>query len=262
MEWMHLLLDIIKQEYLIILSFFVISIIYSTVGFGGGSSYSAVLSLTEIPFVEVRAISLLCNIVVVFNSTIKFIESKLLNWKKVLPLVLFSVPFAFFGGYIKINHSIFHLVLGFSLVISAILMLFGKFFIIKVRDDFNYDYSFVKNALIGGFIGFISGMVGIGGGVFLAPFLHLTKWDSPRRIVAISSFFILLNSISGLTGQMFNPQFNINIPLTIVLVFTVFIGGFIGVGLSLKKINIQNIKRITALLITIVGIKLIYSNIQ
>ncbi len=261
MEGLQPLLEIIKQEYTLIFVFFVIAILYSMIGFGGGSGYSAVLSLTGMSFVEVRAISLLCNIVVVTNNTIKFVKLKLLNWKKVLPLVLFSVPFAFLGGFLKINQNIFYVTLGVSLILSAILMLVNEYFMSRILLDFKSDYSFFKNALIGSVIGFVSGMVGIGGGVFLAPFLHITKWDTPKKIVATSSFFILVNSVSGLFGQVFNPFFKLNIPLAVILVFSVFTGGFIGVNLSLKKIKTQHIKQITAVLIAGIGIKIIYSHL-
>jgi len=262
MQDFYFIFEIIKQEYTLILVFFMIALVYSSVGFGGGSSYSAVLSLTSLPFIEVRAISLLCNIVVVSNNTIQFLKNHLINFKKVLPLILFSVPFAFLGGFLKIHQRIFYLVLGLSLIIAAFLMLWNNYFFNEKHILNDNKHSFFKNAFIGGVIGFLSGMVGIGGGVFLAPLLHLIRWDSPKKIMATSSLFILVNSISGLIGQMQNPLFKLNIPLTIVLITAVFFGGLIGANLSLKKLKAQNIKFITALLIALVGVKLIYTHIQ
>ncbi len=261
MEYALLLIDVLKQDYILVLIFFVIALVYATVGFGGGSSYSAVLSLTEMSFVEIRAISLLCNIVVVSNGALQYLKNGLYNWKKVLPLVIFSVPFAFLGGFLKIEQHLFYLILGGTLLLASFFMFGGKYF---QNNNFNYSkgrHSIFKNALIGGFIGFLSGMVGIGGGVFLAPVLHFTKWDTPKRIVAASSFFILVNSIAGLIGQMRNPNFYLSLPTSILLLIAVFIGGFIGTKLSFYKLNVQQIKNITALLIGIVGIKIIFSYI-
>lgn len=261
MESIELLVEIIKQEYVLIFGFFFIAMLYSSIGFGGGSSYTAILSLTNMPFVSIRAISLLCNIVVVSNNTFQYLKRNLINYKKVIPLVLSSVPFAYFGGILKINQQIFYLLLGFTLVLAAFLMLGNRFFShnkIVVKKSHN---SFYKNVIIGSFIGLLSGLVGIGGGVFLAPFLHITKWDTPKKIMATSSLFILVNSIAGLIGQIQNPFFKLNIPLTLVLVITVFFGGLIGSKFSLRRFKVQNIKFITAILITIVGIKLIYTYI-
>ncbi len=261
MEFALLFIEILKQDFVLVLIFFVIALVYSTVGFGGGSSYSAVLSLTEMSFIEIRAISLLCNIMVVSNSTYQYFKKDLYQWNKILPLVIFSVPFAFLGGFIKIEQRFFYLILGATLLLASFFMFGGKYL---KNNNFNYSkgsYSIFKNALIGSFIGFLSGMVGIGGGVFLSPVLHFTKWDTSKRIVATSSFFILLNSIAGLIGQMQNLNFYLYLPKTILLLIAVFFGGFIGTKLSFYKLNVQHIKNITALLIGLVGIKIIFSHI-
>ena len=114
-----------------------------------------------------------------------------------------------------------------------------------------------KNGSYGGAIGFISGMVGIGGGIFLAPFLHLTNWGSPKKIAAISSFFILINSIAGLFGQSINPNFIINWNLTSILVITVFIGGQIGRRMSNRFFSPIQLKKATAILIAFVSIRIL-----
>jgi uncharacterized membrane protein YfcA len=172
MEFYHLILESLQQHYLLIIAFFFIAILYASVGFGGGSSYSALLSLTEIPFIQFRAISLLCNITVVFSGSYLFYKNKLLDWKKVLPLVFFSVPLAFLGGFLKIDKGVFYIILSIALIVASGMMLFSKLPIKKNKVEHKTDFNFLKNSLIGGTIGFISGMVGIGGGVFLAPLLH------------------------------------------------------------------------------------------
>ena len=252
-----LLLTTFCENWEIISLFFLIAILYSSVGFGGGSSYLAVLALTSLAFTQIRAIALLCNIVVVTGGTFIYFQNNLFNWKKIIPLVLLSVPMAFLGGYLKISQVFFFILLGITLLIAAFLMWISKYISTKSKD-LNLNESTLKNASYGGSIGFISGMVGIGGGIFLAPLLHLTRWDTPKRIAATSSFFILVNSIAGLTGQYLNPNFSIEPTITILLMFTVLIGGQIGSRLSAKLISPIILKKITALLIAFVGFRILW----
>ncbi|PHS54764.1 MAG: hypothetical protein COB01_01160 [Lutibacter sp.] len=252
-----LLLDTIYKNWEIISLFFLIAILYSSVGFGGGSSYLAVLALTSLAFTQIRVIALLCNIVVVTGGTLLYIQHKLFNWKKIIPLVLLSVPMAFLGGYLKISQIIFFILLGITLLTAAILMWISKY-ISNKSDNLNLKVSPFKNAAYGGSIGFISGMVGIGGGIFLAPLLHLTKWDTPKRVAATSSFFILVNSIAGLTGQYLNPNFTLEPTITIILMIIVLIGGQIGSRLSAKLISPIILKKITALLIAFVALRILW----
>ncbi len=251
------LFDTIALNWEIITLFFLIAILYSSVGFGGGSSYLAVLALTSLAFTQIRAISLLCNIVVVSGGTYIYIKNNLFNWKKIIPLVLMSVPMAFIGGYIKISQIFFYILLGLTLLTAAILMLFSKY-ISKKGENTNSNKSITKDISYGGGIGFISGMVGIGGGVFLAPLLYLTKWDTPKRIAATSSFFILVNSTAGLVGQYLNKDFLIEPTITLILMFAVLIGGQIGSRFSVKVISPIKLKRVTALLIAFVAIRVLW----
>ena len=235
--------------------FFFIAILYSSVGFGGGSSYLAVLALTGIAYTQIRSTSLICNIIVVLSNVIYFQKTKAFNWKKVIPIVLFSTPFAFLGGFLKINQTIFFIILGNILLIAAVTMWFSKNIISKKNN--NAKLNITQNASYGGSIGFISGMVGIGGGIFLAPLLHLTNWDSPKKIAATASFFILINSIAGLLGQYLNPDFNVDWNLTSILIITVFIGGQIGRRMSNKFLNPIQLKKATAILIAFVSIRIL-----
>lgn len=251
-----LILDTFLSNWEIISLFFLVAVLYSSVGFGGGSSYLAILALSSLAFTHIRAIALLCNIVVVSGGTYIYVKNNLFNWKKIIPLVLMSVPLAFIGGYIKISHSFFFVLLGIILLAVAILMWISKF-ISKKGETSNFKNSKTKDVSYGGGIGFISGMVGIGGGIFLAPLLHLTKWDTPKRIAATSSFFILVNSIAGLAGQYLNPNFAIDPTITLILMFTVLIGGQIGSRLSVKFITPFKLKKATAILIAFVGMRIL-----
>jgi len=237
--------------------FFTVAILYSSVGFGGGSSYLAILALTGIVFTQIRATSLLCNIVVVTGNVFLFYQQKKIDFKKIIPLVLFSIPLAFLGGYLKISQQFFFILLGFTLLFAAITMWLSKRIISS--DEKNNNSKPLKNVSYGGIIGFISGMVGIGGGIFLAPLLHLTNWDTPKKIAATASFFILVNSIAGFIGQYSNPDFIINWSLTSILLITVFIGGQIGSRISNKFLTPIQLKKATAILIAFVSIRILYN---
>ena len=250
-----MILETFFNNWHIVLLFLTVAILYSSVGFGGGSSYLAILALTGIAFTQIRATALLCNIVVVLGNVWLFYQQKIFDWKKVIPLVLFSIPLAFIGGYLKINQTFFFVLLGFTLLLAAITMWISKRFVSS--DSTSTQLNFSKNGGFGGIIGFVSGMVGIGGGIFLAPLLHLTNWDTPKKIAATASFFILVNSIAGLLGQYTNPDFVIDWNLTSILLITVFIGGQIGSRMSHKFLNPIQLKKATAILIAFVSIRIL-----
>lgn len=252
-----LLINIIISNWHIILLFFFVAVLYSSVGFGGGSSYLAILALTGIAYTQIRSTALLCNIIVVSGNVLLFHRQKLYHWKKVLPLVLFSVPLAFLGGYLQISQTFFFVLLGFTLLFAAITMWVSKRIVSKEGTEHNL--SLTKNAGYGGVIGFISGMVGIGGGIFLAPLLHLTHWDVPKKIAATASFFILVNSVSGLIGQYTNPDFIIDWNLTSILLIVVFIGGQIGHRISNTFFTSIQLKKATAILIAFVSVRILWN---
>ena len=254
-----LIFETFLQYWHIILLFFIVAILYSSVGFGGGSSYLAILALTGIVFTQVRATALLCNIVVVSGNVFLFLQHKKVDFKKIIPLVLCSIPLAFLGGMIEISQHLFFILLGFTLLFAAITMWFSKR--IVAYNEKKWNSKLVKNASFGGIIGFISGMVGIGGGIFLAPLLHLTNWDTPKKIAATASVFILVNSIAGFMGQYSNPDFVIDWRLTGVLLGTVFIGGQIGSRKSNYFFTPIQLKKATAILIAFVSIRILWKYI-
>lgn len=243
----------------VIIIFFGIAIVYSSTGFGGGSSYLAVLALTNLAYTEVRATSLLCNIIVVSGGVYIFYKKGLINWKKILPLVWISMPFAFIGGWLKINQKIFFILLGINLLIAVSLMFISNKK--NYSNEIEKKLNLKQNLIFGSGIGFLSGMVGIGGGIFLAPLLHLTYWDTAKKIAATASVFILLNSITGFIGQSLNPKFSLNYTLTFILLFIVFIGGQIGTRLSINFFSQTLIKGITAIIIALAGIRMLGDNL-
>lgn len=244
-----------QEFWFVILLFLLVSVLYSSVGFGGGSSYLAILALSGIIFTQIRATALLCNILVVTSNIFLYHQQKTIAWKKIFPLIVLSIPLSYVGGYLKISQHFFFILLGFTLLFASITMWISKKIISS--DIKNTHQNQLKNGAIGGIIGFISGMVGIGGGIFLAPFLHVIQWNTPKKIAATASIFIFVNSIAGLLGQVSNPDFIIDWNLTSLLLITVFIGGQIGNRLSNRYFSPIQLKKVTAILIAFVSIRIL-----
>ncbi|MFY0605009.1 MAG: sulfite exporter TauE/SafE family protein [Flavobacteriaceae bacterium] len=252
-----LLFEVIHSHWLTIILFFIIAVLYSSVGFGGGSSYIAILAIMGIAYIQMRSTALLCNIIVVSGNVILYHRRKLIQWKKILPLVLFSIPLAFLGGKLRIGQTFFFILLGFTLLFAAITMWVSKKII--ANKDGGSSKNIFQNSFYGGIIGFLSGIVGIGGGIFLAPTLHLTNWSSPKKIAATASLFILVNSISGLVGQYSNDDFTIDWYFTSILLVTVFIGGQVGSRMSNRYFTAIQLKRATAILIAFVALRVLWT---
>jgi uncharacterized membrane protein YfcA len=244
---------------IISLLFFVISFLYSTVGFGGGSSYLAILSLFITDFNTIRAHALLCNIAVVTIGCIIAYRKGFLPLKKAIPYTLFSVPAALLGATIKLSQQSFFILLGWALVLSAAALFFQVVRPVKPLED--RKKVLVRSIPLGAGLGFLSGMVGIGGGIFLSPVLNLLNWEEAKKIAGIASFFILVNSIGGIAGLAISGTIPISMPFTISVVAAVMIGGFAGSNISLKLFDALIIKRLTALLILFVGVKLLMEHV-
>jgi len=235
--------------------FFITAIFYSSVGFGGGSTYLALLLIWKIPYYIFPIIALFCNIIVVTGSSINYIRTGNLNLKLLIPYLIGSIPFAFFGASISLEKSLFEIILFFILT-SA-----GVFLFIESKS-FSKDGIEIKkisnplSILIGSVIGFFSGIVGIGGGIFLSPILFLMKAGYPKQIAATASLFILINSIFGVIGQ-FTKNIVLNEFLNYWPLFlTVFIGGQIGNYLNIKFISNKTLALMTSLLVIFVAARM------
>jgi uncharacterized membrane protein YfcA len=223
---------------MIILSIFflITSILYSSVGFGGGSTYLALMLIWEIPFYIFPILALCCNIIVVSGNSINYVRSGNLNLNLLVPYLIGSIPFAFFGASISISKELFEIILFIILLIAGILLLIKN----KSYSDDQIKINSVPKAVsifIGSVIGFISGLVGIGGGIFLSPILFLMKAGYPRHIATAASLFILINSIFGVAGQLTKnivfDEFLNYWPLFLC----VLIGGQIGNLLNIKFLS-------------------------
>lgn len=239
--------------------FLLISFLYSTVGFGGGSSYLAILSLFITDFNTIRTHALLCNIVVVTIGCIIAYRKGFLSLKKAIPYTIFSVPAALWGATFKLSQQSFFLLLSGALILSAVALFFQVVRPVKPLED--RRKVLVRSVPLGAALGFLSGMVGIGGGIFLSPVLNLLNWEDTKKIAGIAGFFILVNSIGGITGLAISGTVPVSLPFTACVIGAVMVGGFAGSIISMKLFDALVIKRLTAVLILVVGIKLLIEHI-
>jgi uncharacterized protein len=233
--------------------FFLIALIYSSVGFGGGSSYLALLAQPVFFLMpeEIRPIALCCNIIVVTSGSIIFYREGKIVWKEMWPFLVFSVPMAYVGGFWKLGDHSFFVILGITLIMAALFLWIQPETKGGPQRQTN---SLPLNIALGGSIGFLSGLVSIGGGIFLSPVLHLMRWSEPKKISALASLFILVNSISGLAGQFTRGLPPLKPLLVVPLLVAVFLGGQIGSRLGARRFEPIYIKRITSILILVAGI--------
>lgn len=244
----------------LLLFFLVVAFVYASVGFGGGSSYLAILMLYGLPLAEMKLTALICNIIVVTGGTMLFIRQGQINWRKVLPLALVSVPMAYIGGRMPLKQDVFFIILGCSLLVASILL-----WIRQQKADGKLPSeknTTIREMLIGAAIGFLSGLVGIGGGIFLSPVLNLVRWDTPKKIAATASVFILVNSISGIAGQLSNPPQHLDTMRIALLCGAVLIGGQLGSRMATLKFDHQVIRRMTALLVFVAGIEALHKHLH
>jgi uncharacterized protein len=219
----------------------------------------ALLSLYGVAMSEMRVVALLCNLVVVSGNIWVFWKQGLLDFRKASPLILLSVPMAFLGASIPIKEKTFFLLLGFALILTAILLLLDE----KIRQQANEKVTASKPinvpqaGFLGAGIGLFSGMVGIGGGIFLSPILLMLRWDLPKKIAAVASLFIGVNSLASLAGQINKVRDLKHLDFYFLLLLSVGIGGQIGSRFSAFKFEQRTVRIVTALLTLYAGVTLI-----
>jgi len=235
--------------------FFITATIYSSVGFGGGSTYLALLLIWGIPYGVFPLVALSCNIIVVSGNCFNYIRAGNLNLKLLTPYLIGSIPFALIGGSLPVDKKIFELILFLTLTIAGLSLLLN----FRSYDDKSKIYKKIPYSLsiiIGGILGLISGIVGIGGGIFLSPILFLLKVAKPNHIVAATSLFILLNSVFGIIGQLTkNSEFS-DVHDYFYLLIAVLIGGQIGNYLNLKIFSTKLLALVTSCLVLFVAIRM------
>lgn len=248
------------MSFVTIILFFITAILYAMVGFGGGSTYNALLVLADTDYRLLPTIALTCNIIVVTGGVWRFSQAGHVSMRHALPFIVTSIPAAWIGGRIPVSEVFFVGLLGLTLFLSG-----AHLFVTSLRQpteaaDTTRPIRLPVAALTGGLIGFVSGLVGIGGGIFLAPVLYFLRWGKPQQIAAICSLFILVNSLAGLGGQI-SKLHDLSLLNNVVsywpLALAVLIGGQIGSWLGAIRLQSRWVKFLTSLLILFVAVRLL-----
>ena len=235
--------------------FFIIAAVYSFVGFGGGSSYIALLAASDLDYKLIPKLALVCNIIVVLSSSFFFYRKRLIKRNIFIPIIISSAPMAFIGGLYPISAWTFY-----SLLIMTLFLVSLKILLFNTNQlDERRELPINIALIIGGVVGLLSGLVGIGGGIFLSPILILGRWVRAKEAAAISCYFILINSIFGLMGQMYKGDIVFKELMSHWYLFlAVLIGGQIGIRLSTKdKTSNQIIEKSTGILILLISFNLL-----
>jgi uncharacterized membrane protein YfcA len=241
---------------LLVAGFFLTALLYAAVGFGGGSTYSALLTFAGFDYRLLPIVSLACNVVVVTGGTIRFARAGEMPWKGALSLSLIAAPLAFLGGLTPIKQETFLFLLGLSLVAAGLAL-----FLPRAPESEAKPSAFARFAPFAvAPLGYLAGLVGIGGGIFLAPLLHLSRWAKARQIAATCSLFILVNSVAGLIGQLSKngpERFGEALSGALPLLLAVVIGGQLGSLLALRWLPERVIRWLTAALTIWAGSRLL-----
>jgi uncharacterized protein len=212
--------------FVIAAALFAVALLYASVGFGGGTGYLAIIALAGLPPTEIRATALVLNVIVAGIGTVQFARKGHFNWRLLAPFLITSMPAAFLAGlWLSLNPEVYRIVLGLILVYAAY-----RIWAMRVDKGADVEQPPLVLALLAGLvIGFISGLIGVGGGVFLAPLLLLAGWATPRQTAGVTAPFILLNSLAAIIGLLFSEGGLAAQPGSLGLwVACVAVGGWIG----------------------------------
>ena len=241
------------SEYITAGLIFIAAILYSSVGHGGASSYIAIMALMGTPIGSIKPIGLILNIIVSSIASYRFIKNKLFNLKIFIPVVLGSVPAAFMGGYLHLPSEVYRVLVGIILIFAGFQFLFDIFKYFKKKSS--QPVNFIFGIFAGVIIGFISGLTGTGGGIFLSPLIVFLGWTTVKGASGTAAAFILFNSISGLLGNITSVNLISN---TIFLYAFAVIGGvLIGTQLGIKILNEHHMKNVLGVVLIVAGFKFI-----
>ena len=232
---------------------FLVAFLYSSVGHGGASGYLALMALFSISPEVMKPTALLLNLFVSLTSFIQFYRGKYFKWKIFLPFAIASVPMAYVGGLITVDADVYKKILGVLLLVPIIRFLFFA----NIKVDELKKSNLYLSLPIGAAIGFISGLIGIGGGIILSPILLLLKWTGMKQTAAISALFIFVNSLSGLAGQLkkgisFSPDMY-------AYVAVAFVGGLCGAYFGSLKFRQDILKYMLAIVLMVAAYKLLFT---
>lgn len=239
-------------------AFLATALLYATVGFGGGSTYNALLVLGGVDYRAIPAIALVANLLVVAVGSWRFARAGHVAWRRAWPLFASSAPMAWLGGRIVVPEQLFVGMLAGALLLAGFAMLWQPGAAGEARAPRTASRL---EAVIGGALGFLGGLVGIGGGIFLAPVLHLLRWGDAKAIAGTCAAFILVNSVAGLAGQLAKPDgfdrvgaLGAHWPLFPA----VLAGGLAGALLGSGPLSARHVRILTALLVLYVGARLAF----
>ncbi len=236
----------------LLLILFVIAALYSSVGHGGASGYLAVMALFGLPPEVMKPAALTMNIAVAGYISYHFWRTNRLNWFVILPFIVLSVPMAYLGGGMQIHSAWYKFLIGLSLLIAALWLLFKPVAVYKLRQP-----PPVLSASTGAGLGFVSGLTGVGGGIFLSPILLLFRWADARSSAGVAAIFILFNSIAGLAGYLQSgKQWSVPIPIYVLLV-TIIAGAIIGERINRAGQN-PAIAKLLSVVLLIASAKMFY----
>lgn len=244
---------------LLAVAFLFTALLYASVGFGGGSTYNALLMLSGADYRIVPLVALICNILVVSGSLWHFSQNQHLRLNKIMPWIVFSVPASLIGGLIPVPEIFFTGFLGLALLLSSIRLLWPEN-AVRSGPEKSSGFSKFLPPILGSALGLLAGITGIGGGIFLAPILYLIGWGHAKQIAASCAVFIFVNSIAGITGQILKLGDTGVLLLALpywVLLPAVFAGGQVGSWLGAGPLKIMIVKKMTGLLILYVAIRMI-----
>jgi uncharacterized membrane protein YfcA len=243
--------DIIIVFYILL---FLIAFLYSSVGHGGASGYLALMAIFNFSPDVMKPTALLLNLFVSLTSFLQFYRGKHFNWKIFLPFAITSVPMAFVGGLITVDADIYKKILGILLLVPIIRFLFFA----NIRTEELKRSNLALSLFIGAAIGFLSGLIGIGGGIILSPVLLLLKWSDMKQTAAISALFIFVNSISGLAGQFTKGiHFSTDMYGYVAVAFT---GGICGAYFGSLRFKSNILKYMLAIVLMVAAYKLLFTH--
>lgn len=238
------------NEMLLILSIFTVGFLYASVGHGGASGYLAVLSIFEVAVGTYKPLILLLNILVAGIGFIQFRRSGFFRWKLCWPFLITSIPMAFIGSKIHLEEGVYHLLLGIALLVPIIRLL-GYTPAEQEKKNVNIPLALA----LGMVLGLASGVLNIGGGIFLSPLLMLLAWASAKEAAAASALFIVLNSVSGLLGNKAPLQLD---PGAAAWFFAALAGGVGGSYFGSHRFKQQTVKYVLTAVLAIASFKLIF----
>lgn len=233
---------------------FLVAFLYSSVGHGGASGYLALMALFSITPEVMKPTALLLNLFVSLTAFIQFYRGGHFRWNVFWPFVLASIPLAYLGGLVVVDGNIYKKILGLLLLVPIIRFYFFN----KTKVEEQRKSSFSLSLLIGACIGFISGLIGIGGGILLSPLLLILRWTDQKETAAISALFIFLNSMSGLAGQLTKGiQFTTDMYTYVIIAF---VGGLCGAYFGALKFRQVILKNVLATVLVLAAYKLLFTN--